>query len=100
MEVGFWVIAGWLFTIIMSIVGAYLASNAAMNTRVYEIEKQIELLKLEMANNKEEHRLQKIVSEKQDKLINDIHCMFIRIDKSLVSMSAKLNLKADKKFIQ
>ena len=100
MEVGFWVVAGWLFTIVMSIVGAYLASNAAMNTRVYEIEKQIELLKLEMANNKEEHKTQKEQSEKQGKLIEDIHCMFNRIDKSLVEMSGKLRMKADKKFVQ
>ena len=99
MEVDFWVIAGWIFTIGMSIVGAYFASNAAMNSRVYEIEKQIDLLKLEMANNKEEHLLQKDRSDKQDRIIEEIHSMFNRIDKSLISMSGKLNLKADKKFI-
>ena len=52
-----------------------------------------------MANNKEEHKAQKEQSDKQEKIIEEIHSMFNRIDKSLISMSGKLNLKADKKFI-
>jgi len=91
----FWTIGGWVLTIIISLVGAW----AVVVSRVYEVEKQIELLKMEMANNKEEHKAQKEQSDKQEKIIEEIHSMFNRIDKSLISMSGKLNLKADKKFM-
>jgi len=91
----FWTIGGWILTIIISLGGAW----ATVTARVYEVEKQIELLKMEMANNKEEHKAQKEQSDKQEKIIEEIHSMFNRIDKSLISMSGKLNLKADKKFI-
>jgi uncharacterized FlaG/YvyC family protein len=93
--VDFWTIGGWVLTIIISLVGAWVAVTA----RVYELEKQIELLKMEMANNKEEHKAQKEQSDKQACIIEEIHSMFNRIDKSLISMSGKLNLKADKKFM-
>jgi len=92
----FWTIGGWVLTIIISLVGAW----ATVTSRVYEVEKQIELLKMEMANNKEEHKAQKEQSEKQERIIEEIHTMFNRIDKSLISLSGKLNMKADKKFIQ
>ena len=92
----FWTIGGWILTIIIAIGGAW----ATVNARVYEVEKQIELLKLELSNNKAEHLAQKERTDRQDKIIEEIHSMFNRIDKSLISMSGKLNMKADKKFAQ
>ena len=92
----FWTIGGWVLTIVISLMGAWLTVNA----RLYEVEKQIELLKLESENNKEEHKMQKEALQKQEKLTEEIHAMFVRIDKSLVSLQGKLNMKADKKFIQ
>lgn len=91
----FWTIGGWVLTIIIAVGGAW----ATVTSRVYEVEKQIELLKLEMSNNKEEHIVHREALAKQERLTEEIHAMFIRIDKNLVTLSGKINMKADKKFM-
>ena len=80
---------GWSLTITLSIMGAWGSTDA----RVYETEKQIELLKQEQKNEKE-FRIEQMGINKELMLIMN------RIDKGIIEINGKLDLKADKKFIQ
>lgn len=78
---------GWLLTITLSVFGAW----GAMSSRVYAVEKEIELLKLEMKST-EEFRKQ------QASDINEIKLMFYNIEKTMVEMNGRMALKEDKKW--
>ena len=80
---------GWSLTITLSLFGGWMSTDA----RVYETEKQVELVKQEQQSEKE-------FSDRQ--LESNKEMMFIinRIDKGVVEIKGKLDLKADKKFIQ
>lgn len=70
-------IIGWVITVVLSVSASY----ATINARVYEVEKQIELLKLQQSNT--------------DEVLNEIRPMFVEIKESIAELKA---LKADKKF--
>jgi len=70
-------VIGWIITVIMSVSASY----ATINARVYEVEKQIELVKLEQDNTRQ--------------MVDEIRPMFIEIKTSITELKA---LKADKKF--
>ena len=78
--------AGWIFTVAISIAGSY----GTINARVYEVEKNIEILKLEVANNK-------ATTQEVKPALDNIQGMFNSIDKSLVEMRGEMKLKVDKK---
>ena len=80
-------VVGWVITIAMSILGAYYT----INSRVYELEKKIEIVQLQIDNNKE------VLLQNQTD-VKDIKEMFVRIDKSITEINGKLQLKEDKKW--
>jgi len=80
---------GWSLTIALSILGAW----GTINARVYEIEKQIELFRLEINN-------MKIIQSEQQATNKEIMRIVNRIDKGVTEIQGKLDLKADKKFVQ
>ena len=79
---------GWILTIAISLGGAWMAVNA----RVYEVEKQIDLLKLQMST-------EQVSQARQDKSLDEIHSMFQDIKNSMTDMNGKMNMKADRKYI-
>ena len=80
-------IIGWILTILISIVGAWYAIDA----RVYDVEKKIELLQLQINNSNK-------VLDKQQQDMEDVKEMFNRIDKNIVEIRGVLNTKADKSY--
>ena len=80
---------GWVLTILLSVAGAW----GAINARVYEIEKQVEMMRLEV-------NATKLSQAQQASDYKEILKMFNRIDKNITEINGKLELKADKKFIQ
>ncbi len=80
-------IAGWFITIAFSVVGAW----ATMNARMYEVEKKIEIVQLQIDNSKES-----LTQNQND--VKDIKELFLKIDKSITEINGKLQLKEDKKW--
>ena len=78
---------GWIVTVGLSIFGSY----ATINARVYELEKRVELVQLQIDNTKS-------VQVEQSKAIDEIKVMFGDIKIGISEINGKLNLKADKKF--
>ena len=78
-------IIGWILTVLISIAGAWYA----IDTRVYDVEKKIELLQLQINNSNK-------VLDKQQQDMEDVKEMFNRIDKNIVEIRGVLNTKADK----
>ena len=78
-------IIGWILTVLISITGAWYAIDA----RVYDVEKKIELLQLQINNSNK-------VLDKQQQDMEDVKEMFNRIDKNIVEIRGVLNTKADK----
>lgn len=74
-----------------------LLSSAAgcwitINARVYELEKRLEIVEIEVKNSKE-------IIKSQDEGLKEIRELFNRIDKNMTEINGKLDLKQDKKFI-
>jgi|GEM_PF-2317694 len=84
---------GWAVTIILSVTGGISGAYVTINARVYELEKQIELVKLDQTNMKLEQTDTRA-------MVKEVREMFMQIDKQLTEITGQLNLKADKKFIQ
>ena len=80
-------VVGWLLTVILSILGAW----GTMNARMYEVEKRIEIIQLQIDNS------QKATDQNQMDL-KEIRILFDRIDKSITEINGKLQLKEDKKW--
>ena len=80
-------IIGWILTISMSIIGAYYT----IDSRVYEVEKKIEIVQLQVDNTKE------LLAQNQND-VKDIKALFIKIDKAITEMNGNLQLKEDKKW--
>lgn len=78
-------VVGWALTIIISITGAY----SAINARLYEVEKKIELLQLQIDNDSKK-------IEQQENDMKEIRDMFFRIDKNLTEVRGIVNQKQDK----
>ena len=78
-------VIGWILTILISIVGAWYA----IDSRVYSVEKKIELLQMQIDNSNK-------VLDKQQRDMEDVKDMFNRIDKNIVEIRGVLNTKADK----
>lgn len=81
-------IAGAILTVITSVFGAY----AAINARVYELEKRIEIVEIEVKNSKE-------IIKNQNEGLEKIQELFNRIDKNITEINGKLDLKEDKKWL-
>ena len=80
-------VIGWILTILISIVGAWYA----IDSRVYSVEKKIELLQMQIDNSNK-------VLDKQQRDMEDVKDMFNRIDKNIVEIRGVLNTKADKSY--
>lgn len=80
-------IAGWFITIAFSVVGAW----ATMNARMYEVEKRIEIVQLQIETERE------ALTQNQND-VKDIKELFLKIDKSITEINGKLQLKEDKKW--
>jgi len=80
-------IAGWLLTILLSVVGAW----GTMNARMYEVEKRIEIVQLQIDNAQK-------ATDQNNMDLKEIRILFDRIDKSITEINGKLNLKEDKKW--
>lgn len=81
-------IIGCILTVATSMGGAWLTINA----RVYELEKRIEIVEIDVKNSKE-------IIKKQDEGLIEIRELFNRIDKNITEINGKLDLKQDKKFL-
>ena len=80
-------IAGWLLTILFSVVGA----GGTMNARMYEVEKRIEIVQLQIDNAQK-------ATDQNNMDLKEIRIIFDRIDKSITEINGKLQLKEDKKW--
>ena len=80
-------IAGWLLTILLSVVGAW----GTMNARMYEVEKRIEIVQLQIDNAQK-------ATDQNNMDLKEIRIIFDRIDKSITEINGKLQLKEDKKW--
>lgn len=80
-------VIGWILTVLISIAGAWYA----IDSRVYAVEKKIELLQLQIDNSNK-------VLDKQQRDMEDVRDMFNRIDKNIVEIRGVLNTKADKNY--
>jgi len=80
-------ILGWIFTIVLSIMGAWYT----IDTRVYAVEKKIELVQMQVDN------INKSI-DKQEADMKEVKDMFYRIDKNIVEIRGILNTKADKNY--
>lgn len=78
-------IIGWALTVALSVIAAY----GTINARVYEVEKKIELLQMQILEDGK-----KIDQQVGD--MKDIREMFNRIDKNLIELKGDMNLKQDK----
>jgi hypothetical protein len=80
-------IIGWVLTVIISIAGAWYTIDA----RVYNVEKKIELLQMQIDNcNK--------VLDKQQQDMEVVKFLFNRIDNNIIEIRGILNTKADKTY--
>ena len=80
-------VIGWILTVLISIAGAW----SAIDSRVYSVEKKIELLQMQIDNSNK-------VIDKQQRDMEDVKDMFNRIDKNIVEIRGVLNTKADKSY--
>ena len=80
-------VIGWILTVLISIVGAWYA----IDSRVYTVEKKIELLQMQIDNSNK-------ALDKQQQDMEDVKDMFNRIDKNIVEIRGVLNTKADKNY--
>ena len=80
-------IIGWALTVLLSVAGAWYA----IDSRVYAVEKKIELLQMQIDNSNK-------VLDKQQRDMEDVKEMFNRIDKNIVEIRGVLNTKADKSY--
>jgi len=78
-------VIGWLLTVALSVVAAY----GTINARIYEVEKKIELLQMQIAEDGK-----KIDQQAED--MKEVREMFNRIDKNLIELKGVVNLKQDK----
>nr|DAT27605.1 MAG TPA: hypothetical protein [Caudoviricetes sp.] len=78
-------VVGWLLTVALSVMAAY----GTINARIYEVEKKIELLQMQITEDGK-----KIDQQAND--MKDIREMFNRIDKNLIELKGDMNLKQDK----
>ena len=82
-------VIGWILTVLISIAGAWYA----IDSRVYTVEKKIELLQMQIDNSNK-------ALDKQQQDMEDVKDMFNRIDKNIVEIRGVLNTKADKSYRQ
>lgn len=87
-----------LFTAVITIVLSMFAGWMGMSARVYNLEKNLEIVKLDVSNVKAEVANTKSIYEKMDQRMNQTIDLFNKIDKSLVELRGDLALKADKQF--
>ena len=80
-------VIGWILTVLISIAGAWYA----IDSRVYSVEKKIELLQMQIDNSNK-------ALDKQQQDMEDVKDMFNRIDKNIVEIRGVLNTKADKNY--
>lgn len=80
-------VIGWVLTVLISIAGAWYA----IDSRVYTVEKKIELLQMQIDNSNK-------ALDKQQQDMEDVKDMFNRIDKNIVEIRGVLNTKADKSY--
>ena len=80
-------IIGWALTVLLSVAGAWYA----IDSRVYTVEKKIELLQMQIDNSNK-------ALDKQQQDMEDVKEMFNRIDKNIVEIRGVLNTKADKSY--
>ena len=78
---------GWALTICLSAATAYTSVNA----RVYDIEKEIEVIKTRVDINEKAYDKQLLNYERQSQDYNEIKASLVRIEGSL-------NTKADKQY--
>jgi len=78
-------IIGWALTVALSVIAAY----GTINARIYEVEKKIELLQMQISEDGK-----KIDQQAED--MRDIREMFNRIDKNLIELKGVVNQKQDK----
>jgi len=78
-------IIGWVLTVILSVTAAY----GTINARIYEVEKKIELLQLQISEDGK-----KIDRQVED--MKEVRDMFNRIDKNLIELKGVVNQKQDK----
>jgi len=81
-------------TVVLSIVGAW----ATINARVYKVEKDIELLRMELKNRKELDSKRDKRDEKLDSTIGKIFDKIDELSDGFQDLKGSLKLKADKKF--
>lgn len=91
---GFAEILPLALTVVLSIVGAW----ATINSRVYKVEKDIELLKLELKTRKELDDKRDKRDEKLDDTVTRIFDKLDELSNCFSEVKGKLQLKADKKF--
>lgn len=78
-------VIGWGLTVALSVVAAY----ATINARVYEVEKKIELLQMQITEDGK-----KIDQQAED--MKEVRDMFNRIDKNLIELKGVVNQKQDR----
>lgn len=78
-------IIGWGLTVALSVVAAY----GTINARVYEVEKKIELLQMQITEDGK-----KIDQQAED--MKEVRDMFNRIDKNLIELKGVVNQKQDR----
>ena len=87
-----------IFSTAITIVLSLFAGWMGMSARVYNLEKNLEIVKLDVSNVKAEVANTKSIYEKMDQRMNQTIELFNKIDKSLVELRGDLALKADKQF--
>ncbi len=78
-------VIGWGLTVALSVVAAY----GTINARVYEVEKKIELLQMQINEDGK-----KIDQQAED--MKEVRDMFNRIDKNLIELKGVVNQKQDR----
>ena len=86
---------GTVIACITTILGAIGGSWVAMNSRLYTIEKNIELLKLDVENYKRGNDRR---ADDMEGSIEKISSMFERVMQSISEINNKLKFKQDRKF--
>jgi len=81
-------------TVVLSVVGAW----SVINARVYKVEKDIELLRMELKNRKELDSKRDKRDEKLDSTIGKIFDKIDELSDGFQDLKGSLKLKADKKF--
>jgi enoyl-[acyl-carrier-protein] reductase (NADH) len=78
-------VIGWGLTVALSVAAAY----GTINARVYEVEKKIELLQMQITEDGK-----KIDQQAED--MKEVRDMFNRIDKNLIELKGVVNQKQDR----